>query len=61
MTAQSFCNWANNTLLPSSHLQPHFPHAMSLRSAVHQAPPPVVQVGGSILEEERPTIRREVG
>ena len=34
MTAQSFCDWVNNTLLPSSHLQPNFPRCISLRTAV---------------------------
>ena len=34
MTAQSFCDWVNNTLLPSSHLQPYFPQCISLRTAV---------------------------
>lgn len=34
MTAQSFCCWVNDTLLPSSDLQPHFPRSISLRTAV---------------------------
>ena len=34
MTAQSFCDWTNNTLLLSSHLPPHSPHTVSLRTAV---------------------------
>ena len=34
MTAQSFCDWVNNTLLPSSHLQPNFPRCISFRTAV---------------------------
>ena len=34
MTAQSFCDWVNNDLLPSSHLPPHFPRSISLRTAV---------------------------
>ena len=34
MTAQSFCDWINNDLLPSSHLPPHFPQSISLRTAI---------------------------
>ena len=34
MTAQSFCQWANEELLPSSQLPPHFPWRISLRTAV---------------------------
>ena len=34
MTAQSFCEWVNNDLIPSSHLPPHFPPSTSLRTAV---------------------------
>ena len=34
MTAQSFCDWVNNTLLPSSHLPLHFPRSVSLRTSV---------------------------
>ena len=34
MTAQSFCSWVNDTLLPSSHLQPHFPRSISLQTGV---------------------------
>ena len=30
MTAQSFCEWVNNDLLPSSHLPPHFSRSISL-------------------------------
>ena len=34
MTAQSFCEWVNNDLLPSSHLPPHFQRSISLQTAV---------------------------
>ena len=34
MTAQSFCDLVNNSLLPSSHLQPHFPRSISVRTAI---------------------------
>ena len=34
MTAQTFCEWVNNSLLPSSHLPPHFPRSISLRTAI---------------------------
>ena len=34
MTAQSFCDWVNNDLLPSSHLAPHFPRSIRLRTAI---------------------------
>ena len=35
MTADSFRDWVNNTILSFSHLQPHFPSSISLRTAVH--------------------------
>ena len=34
MTAQTFCKWVNNSLLPSSHLHPHFPRSIALRTAI---------------------------
>ena len=34
MTAESFCEWVNNGLLPSSQLPPHFPRSISLQTAV---------------------------
>jgi hypothetical protein len=34
MTAQTFCDWINNSLLVSSHLPPFFPREISLRTAV---------------------------
>ena len=34
MTAKSLCCWVNDTLLPSSHLQPHFPRFISLRTGI---------------------------
>ena len=34
MTAQSFCVWVNEDLLPSSHLLPHFPRRVSFRTSV---------------------------
>ena len=34
MTAQSFCVWVNEHLLPSCHLPPHFPRRVSFRTAV---------------------------
>lgn len=33
MTAGSFCEYVNSTLLPSQHLPPHFPRTISLRTA----------------------------
>ena len=32
MMAQSFCDWVNNGLLPSSYLPPHFTRSLSLRT-----------------------------
>ena len=37
MTAQSFCVWVNEDLLPSSHLPPHFPR--SVVSHLHSLAP----------------------
>jgi hypothetical protein len=34
MTAQSFCVWVNEDLLPSSHLPPHFPRRVSFRTSI---------------------------
>ena len=34
MTAQSFWDWVNSSLLPSSHLQPHFPRSISVCTAI---------------------------
>ena len=34
MTAQSFCQWVNEDLLPSAQLPQHFPWRISLRTAV---------------------------
>ena len=34
MTAGAFCEYANNHLLPSSHLPPFFPRSISMRTAV---------------------------
>ena len=34
MTAQSFCQWVNEDLLPSSHLPPQFPWRISVRTAI---------------------------
>ena len=34
ITAQSFCVWVNEDLLPSSHLLPHFPRRVSFRTSV---------------------------
>ena len=34
MTAASFCEYVNSTLLPSSHLPPFFPRTVSLRTAI---------------------------
>ena len=34
MTAQSYCLWLNEHLLPSSHLPPYFPRRVSLRTSI---------------------------
>ena len=33
MTASSFCEYVNSTLLPGHHLPPHFPRTITLRTA----------------------------
>ena len=56
MTAQSFCDWTKNTLLPSSHLPPHFPRTVFPENSCTLAPSPGVQPSSDGDDNSTPAI-----